>query len=80
MSLYSRRCTCGNYFKTAKKDELHCPHCRMYYARCRLQVKLRQKELSDFLTEINDYNEKHGTRLSYGQYVAMQYTSIKRRR
>ena len=73
---------CGELFGARSKAALYCKECRAEIARERSRENKRKyramrkplcevKPIKDFLRELDEYNRKHGTCLTYGQYVAM---------
>ncbi len=77
---------CGVSFMAGNHNAKYCPVCKetekkrlseeaKRNARLRKQNReaaVSRKNLVEFLREIDTYNKKHGTRLSYGQYVALK--------
>ena len=71
--IYHRNCKwCGDPFDTEQRGKVLCPVCTIAKKKKDEQRKKSPKEdkLGDMLHEIDDYNRKHGTALSYGQYVS----------
>ena len=73
---------CGGEFVARGKTAMYCVDCRPIMQRKRAeQNRLEAKKIkkpqcevqsmSSFLKELDRYNEKNGTHLTYGQYVAM---------
>lgn len=92
MKKYKNNCViCGEEFTANRTNAKYCPECKEIQKRrqsneakrmseIRKQNKRserQRKELEGLLRELDAYNEKNGTRLSYGQYVAMRYNSVK---
>lgn len=73
-----RVCTyCGLEFEPKKHNQIYCSDgCRNTVANIRNRMayyngkKIPNKELENKCKEIDDYNEAHGTRYTYGQYMA----------
>lgn len=73
---------CGAKFKVRGNNHKICSKCnKEAYRRWNIQRKQKQiaedlynkpDHLADKVKEINEYNEKHGTNYSYGQYTALK--------
>lgn len=71
--LYDKVCKCcGRKFKSKAINKQYCPDCGDTYED-KLKRMAKKKPQGDKLEilqrEIDAYNKKHGTALSYGQYV-----------
>ena len=78
---------CGKIFNAKNGNVLYCDPCREIVkkettARSHAKQKLKREEkkktkqrkstpLDEFCAEIREYNQKHGTRLSYGKYKTL---------
>jgi ribosomal protein L37E len=70
---------CGRKFENYNIGKKHCPECELQLKRERNRKYMRNKRkpsveiktISEVLAELKQYNEEHGTCLSYGQYVLM---------
>lgn len=75
---------CHEEFEPVKHNQIYCHDCldnRMTEIRRRTEAARRRKRakrklsytktINDIVEELNDYNERHGTLLSYGKYVSM---------
>lgn len=73
---------CGATFYAASGRAMRCEECRevwnkeaqslydkQYRAEKKAKSRVAKKSLSQVLRELKVYNEKHGTHLSYGQYI-----------
>lgn len=81
---------CGCVFLAKGNNAKYCPACRkeQQYLQnkkneqaSRIKKKaslLKSKSLNDLMWELKAYNEKHHTKLSYGEYVAMIEGHLKR--
>ena len=77
---------CGAEFMSEHWNVKYCDSCRKYVWKRQVEEKQRierikrrnrsalekQKDFDDLIKEIIEYNEKCGTNLSYGQYIAMR--------
>ena len=74
--VYTKTCRrCGLTFETDKPNKRYCIWCgessEDRLARKREENKKKKlSPLDALLKEIREYNDKHGTSLSYGQYVS----------
>lgn len=69
------QCTiCGHEFETAACNAKYCPDCRKK-AKSKSKPKpipeRTNQSLADVMRELNEYNRKHGTLLTYGKWVSM---------
>lgn len=77
---------CGSEFTCRQHNAKYCPGCKedaynekqvQWRKRARAKrksVKVKQefKSINEVLADIEAYNKKHGSNLSYGQYIAMR--------
>jgi predicted RNA-binding Zn-ribbon protein involved in translation (DUF1610 family) len=76
---YLRCLNCDNKFYHTSDAKKYCPECDKEIKRERNRNFMRKKRrpsaeikpLPEIMQELKEYNEKHGTCLSYGKYVAM---------
>ena len=80
---------CGQVFLTKSNNALYCVDCRYKtnkersqkwrdgtktdYKKEKFKKNYHSKTLDETLADIREYNKKHGTRLSYGQYKVLQH-------
>ena len=70
--VYVKVCrTCGDCFNTTSKSRRICDVCQTF---SKIKPSAAGKKrgpdaLDKMMREIREYNERHGTSLSYGQYV-----------
>lgn len=70
-----RNClVCGNEFETRTEDQLYCSkECKQMADEERRRLRNIQRRrspsrLDAFMKQVDEYNRKHGTHLSYGKY------------
>ena len=72
---------CGSEFIHKNDAKKYCPECdikikrernRKSMAKKRAKSKLKFKELPEVVADVEAYNKEHNTKLSYGQYVALE--------
>lgn len=77
---YYLRCfNCNREFTYTSDAKKYCPECDKQIKRERNRNFMRKKRrasieiktLPEIMQDLKEYNEKHGTYLSYGRYVAM---------
>ena len=72
--LFDLKCAeCYKFFRNPNENERFCPECKKIKES---RKKPKQKEKSNksiwqITRELEKYNKEHGTRLSYGKYVAL---------
>ena len=67
--LFILKCAeCHKVFRNPDENERFCPDCKKIKNKKKLKPK-PNKNASQIIIELEEYNKKHGTRLSYGQYV-----------
>ena len=83
---YTKKCeVCLKTFTTQRANAKYCPSCRVIGKKKqekarKLAIKEEQKfkktnrerNLNKTLADLRKYNEKYGTNLSYGQFVAIK--------
>lgn len=78
-TLTCQRCGCD--FTHSNTRRLYCSECKEELQKQRTRDYMRKKRngeqrkaqsFSEILAELEAYNKKHKTHLSYGQYVAMK--------
>ena len=83
---YTRKCEiCLKTFTTQRSNTKYCPCCRVIGKKKqekarKLAIKEEQKfkktnrerNLNKTLADLRNYNEKYGTNLSYGQFMAIK--------
>ena len=73
-TLYHLTCRrCGKEFDTHKPDQIYCGReCANLRRKKRTRKTIPDplKTFDEILAEIEQYNQEHGTRLTYGQWVA----------
>ena len=70
--LFDLKCAeCGKVFRNPDENERFCPDCKKIKDRRTPEpVSRAKKGIYQVMRELEQYNRKHGTTLSYGQYVA----------
>ena len=70
---------CGCVFWSKSHNAKWCPECRKKYHFTKKERKspIVGKSLSEVLADLKEFNFKHGTRLSYGQYVSLTEMGVK---
>ena len=83
---YTKKCDiCQKTFTTQRSNTKYCPACRVIGKKKqekarKLAIKEEQKfkktnrerNLNKTLADLRNYNEKYGTNLSYGQFMAIK--------
>lgn len=80
----TKRCQlCGCKFIVNAHNAKFCPVCRRENKRAANEARKQHKKieaspLSKVMAELNAYNEKHKTNLSYGKFVAVMEGRLKK--
>ena len=74
--LFDLKCVeCGKVFRNPNENEKFCPECKKIKESKKKpnpKSKIKtSKTIWQITRELEKYNKKHKTRLSYGQYVAL---------
>ena len=68
--IYEKSCKwCGQPFESTTRGKKICPLCDEAKKAKGEKKPPKEDKLGDMLREVDEYNRKHGTALSYGQYV-----------
>ena len=69
--LFDLKCVeCYKFFRNPNENERFCPECKKIKEKKRRKPKA-DKSLYQITRDLAKYNKKHGTILSYGEYVAL---------
>ena len=69
--LFDLKCEeCGKVFRNPDENERFCPECKKIKYKKERNSKA-DKSLWAVMRELEKYNKKHGTMLSYGKYVEL---------
>lgn len=69
--IYVKTCAyCASEFESSSRNARVCPVCRSFVAPSNTKRKkgARAKTITDFCREVETYNQRYGTHLTYGQY------------
>ena len=67
--LFDLKCVeCHKVFRNPDKNERFCPDCKKIRDKKKSKPKAN-KSVWQIARELEEYNKKHGTMLSYGKYV-----------
>jgi hypothetical protein len=71
--LFNIKCAeCRKIFGTPSEDERFCPECKRIKIKAEPKPRLKpDKSIYAVTRELEKHNKKHGTMLSYGQYIAL---------
>lgn len=69
--LFDLKCEeCGKVFRNPDENERFCPECNKVKSKKKRKPKAN-KNIWKIARELEEYNKKHGTLLSYGKYVEL---------
>lgn len=75
---------CGTLFETTGKSAKYCPECRIWKKKemsansrkamraRRAHQQIKSTTINDVLRELEEYNKRHGTCYTYGQYMVLK--------
>ena len=74
--LFDLKCVeCYKFFRNPNENERLCPECKKIKEnknKAKQKTKsIKSKSVLQVTRELEKYNREHGTRLSYGKYVAL---------
>ena len=70
--LFDLKCAeCHKVFRNPDENERFCPECKKIKKSKKKRKSKADKNLYQIMKDLEEYNKKHGTMLSYGKYVAL---------
>ena len=70
--LFDLKCAeCHKVFRNPDENEKICPECKKIKESKKKRKPKADKNLYQITRDLAKYNKKHGTMLSYGEYVAL---------
>jgi rRNA maturation endonuclease Nob1 len=70
--LFTLQCAeCKKIFRNPNENKRFCPDCSKIKEKKSPKTEEKSKSLSEVMKDLNEYNQKHGTNLSYGEYVSL---------
>ena len=75
---------CGNLYVPKAHNSIFCPTCRADRTltrnyrekkenpKAKKHLKRNNKSIGEVIRDMEEYNQKHGTHLTYGQYISKQ--------